>query len=67
MTLRDLRKRKYPTMQAFADKLGVDIQRVAKWEKRTSSPHIKDLPKVAKALGVSVTRLVGVLNGNDDI
>lgn len=58
MTLRELRKAKYRTIKDFADKLEMPMFRVEKWEVGLSAPKIKDLPKVAKALGVSVNTLV---------
>lgn len=67
MTLRELIKAKGYTQVTFANKMGVKQPTVNGWINGHSRPKTKDLPKVAKALGVSVTRLVGVLNGNDDI
>ena len=58
MTLKELRKRKFRTMQEFADKLEVPMCRIAKWELGITSPKIKDLPFVAKTLGVSVNTLL---------
>ena len=65
MTLRELRKIKYRTAEDLALKIGTTKYVVHKWEKGISSPKIKDLPKVAKALGISVNKLVGVLNKDD--
>lgn len=63
MTFQELRKRKYRTAQDLADKLGVPMQRVSKWETGDSAPKVKDLRAVAKALGVSVNTLIECFEG----
>ena len=67
MTLKELIKAKGYTQTSFANKLGVSQPTVSGWIRGVNKPKTKDLSRIAKALGVSVTRLVGVLNGNDDI
>lgn len=67
LTLKELIKAKGYTQTSFATKVGVTQPTVNGWVNGHRRPKTKDLPRIAKALGVSVTRLVGVLNGNDDI
>lgn len=67
MTLKELIKAKGYTQTSFATKVGVTQPAVNGWVNGHRRPKTKDLSRIAKALGVSVTRLVGVLNGNDDI
>lgn len=67
MTLKELIKAKGYTQTSFANKLGVSQPTICVWIRGNSKPKTKDLPRIAKALGVSVNKLVGVLNGNDDI
>lgn len=67
MTLKELIKLRGYTQTSLADKLGVTQPAVCGWVRGNKKPKTKDLPRIAKALGISVTRLVGVLNGNDDI
>lgn len=58
MNFKDLRKQKFRTADEFARAAGVPYARVTKWETGESAPKIRDLRKIAKALGVSVNTLV---------
>lgn len=58
MTFKELRKRKYRTTQDFAEKVDMSAQAISKWEQGVAAPKIKDLRKVAKALGISVNTLI---------
>lgn len=61
MTLKELIKAKGYTQTSLADKLGVSQPTVSGWIRGNNKPKTKDLPRIAKALGVSVTKLVKVL------
>lgn len=58
MTFKEYRKRKYRTAQEFADALEMPVCRVQAWESKTVAPRAKDIRKVAKALGISVNKLL---------
>lgn len=58
MTFKELRKGKFRTVGEFAQKAGIPTARVTKWETGESAPRMRDIPVVAKALGVSITTLV---------
>lgn len=66
MTFYELRKRKYKTVTDFCEKTAIPVDRVYKWEQGASAPKIKDLPIIAKALGVSVTTLVKCFGEQSD-
>ena len=61
LTLKELIKAKGYTQTSLADKLGVSQPTVSGWIRGNNKPKTKDLPRIAKALGVSVTKLVKVL------
>ena len=48
------------TQRELAEKVGVTAQAVSKWERGSSCPDIAILDEIANALGVSVSRLLGV-------
>lgn len=48
------------TQEQLGEKLGVSNQAVSKWESGVSSPDILLLPKLAKALGISLEQLYGM-------
>ena len=55
-----LRKRAGLTQDALAKQLGLSAQAVSKWENDLSCPDITLLPQLAKILGVTTDRLLGV-------
>jgi len=56
--LRQLRKKKDWSQGQLAQKAGIDLQKVSKYERGVSSPPIATLIDIAKALGVSLDYLV---------
>ena len=56
-SISELRKQCGFTQKNLAEKVGVSIQTVSKWEKGISSPDINLLPAIADALGISIDRL----------
>ena len=65
MTLKELIKAKGYTQITFAEKMGVAQPTVCGWLNGRAKPKTKDLSRIAKALGISVNKLVGVLDNND--
>ena len=61
LTLKELIKAKGYTQTSLADKLGVRQSTVCGWVNGNNKPKTKDLSRIAKALGVSVTKLIQVL------
>lgn len=57
-TLRQLRKNKDWSQGQLAQKAGIDLQKISKYERGVSSPPITTLVKIAAALGVSLDYLV---------
>lgn len=57
--LKSLRKAAGITQQELADKLGVHMQTVSKWERGISEPDFSLLGGIASALGVTFERLLG--------
>src|SRR5574344_1803817 len=57
-SIRELRKQCGFTQKNLAEKVGVSIQTVSKWEKGISSRDINLLPAIADALGISINRLI---------
>ena len=58
MQIKKLRKERGMTQAEFSEKLGVARGTVAMWETGKSNPRTADLPKIAKALGVPVDRVI---------
>lgn len=58
MKFRDIRKTEGITQTALAERLGVRQSTVAMWETGRSTPKTADLPKIAKALNVSVEQVI---------
>ncbi len=56
----DLRKRNKIGQRALADRLGVSIQTVSKWENAVSMPDISLLPDIAAFFQVTVDELLGL-------
>lgn len=54
-----LRKNKKMTQDDLANVLGVSAQTVLRWEKETRTPDAEMLPKIANALGTTVSYLIG--------
>ena len=50
-----LRKSKGVTQRELAERLGISVQAVSKWEKNLSNPSTKNLLQIAKIFGVSIT------------
>ncbi|MCP4720213.1 MAG: helix-turn-helix transcriptional regulator [Desulfobacteraceae bacterium] len=56
--LRRLRKNKDWSQGQLAQKAGIDLQKISKYERGVTSPPITTLVKIATALGVSLDYLV---------
>ena len=46
------------TQQQIAEKLNLDRSSVAKYEKGESTPNLKNLPEICKALNISIDELL---------
>ena len=57
--LRDLRVRRALTQEELADKADVGTNTVARLERNETEPHMSTLRKLAKALDVDPSELVG--------
>ena len=51
-TLRELRTRRYLTQADLADLVGVTAITIAGWETGRTAPRLRNIPKLAEALGV---------------
>ena len=54
-----IRKRKGMTQEALSRASGIHRVTIAKYETGTSSPRLSNLEKLAEALGVTVSELLG--------
>ena len=54
------RKRAGLTQQQLADKLGISLMTILRWEKGVRAPNSAILPKLAKELNISVDELMGL-------
>jgi len=57
--LRDLRVRRALTQEELADKADVGTNTVARLERNETEPHMSTLRKLAKALDVDPSELIG--------
>ena len=66
--IRDLRKKHGITQKALADKLGTSPQNLAQYESGKRHPKIETLQKIADALDIPVSDIIGTgfLNIPDD-
>ena len=55
------------TQETLADRLGITFQAVSKWETAQTIPDTVLLPKLARALNVSVDKLLGYSAFNSDV
>ena len=64
-----LRKEKKITQAQLAEKLGVSVQAVSKWENDQCAPDVSLFPIIAEFFGVSIDRLFGYHTSsyNDDV
>lgn len=63
-----LRREKGFTQQQLADKLGVSVQAVSKWETDVCAPDVGHFPVLAELFGVSIDRLFGFrLSGAEEV
>ena len=58
MTFKELMKRKGYTQAELAEIIGVNQATISGWQNGLRTPRTKQLPLIAKALGVSVNTLV---------
>ena len=61
------RKNMRLTQEALAEKLGITFQAVSKWETGQAVPDTLLLPEIARALNVSVDKLLGYDSFSDDV
>ncbi len=64
MTLKELIKKKGYTQEEFAKSLNIKQSCVSAWVTGRTKPTTARLSKVAKALGISVNKLIEVLNND---
>ena len=55
--IKSFRRRCGFTQAYLAERLGISVQAVSKWENGTSMPDIMLLPEIARAFGVSIDEL----------
>ena len=55
-----LRKSQGLTQEALAEKIGVNPITVSQWERGKYSPTASNIPKVAKALGITPEKLLAI-------
>ena len=55
--IKSFRRRCGFTQVYLAEKLGISVQAVSKWETGTSMPDIMLLPEIAREFGVSIDEL----------
>lgn len=58
--IKSLRREKKISQSELADRVGVSLQTVFRWENGLRSPRAEDLEKLAKTLGTSVGYLMGI-------
>lgn len=56
--IKNARKEKFMSQEALAEKLGVSIQAVSKWECGLNYPDILNLPQIADYLNISLDELL---------
>lgn len=59
MGIREIRREKNITQKQLAEKVGVDLSVISKYESGKITPPVDKLQKVAAALGVSIDALLG--------
>lgn len=65
--IRKYRKENGMTQDALAERLGITLGTVSKWERGTSEPDIRNMMMLAEAFRISVDALLGFsLQGNDE-
>jgi transcriptional regulator with XRE-family HTH domain len=57
--LKDVRVRRALTQAELAENAGVNVATIARLERNETEPHMSTLRKLAKALDVDPTKLVG--------
>ena len=55
--IKSFRRRCGFTQAYLAERLGISVQAVSKWENSTSMPDIMLLPEIAREFGVSIDEL----------
>ena len=59
MKIKTLRKNNgFPKQKEFAKAIGQKVSTVSMWETDRSTPNTTDIPKIAKALNVSVEQVL---------
>ncbi len=61
-----LRKEKNMTQEGLAEKMGVSINAVSKWERGLSFPDVSLYKKICKELGISIEELINGEKDNSD-
>lgn len=65
--IRRYRKENHMTQDALAERLGITLGTISKWERGTSEPDLDYLMKLAEIFRISVDSLLGfALQGNDE-
>ena len=54
------------TQERLSEAIGVSPETLSRYERGTRSPRLRDLEKIAKALGVTLTDLIGEGVNEDD-
>lgn len=65
--IKSVRKAAGVTQQALADKLGVHLQTVSKWERGVSQPDVSMLGDIAKICNVTLEKLLDVPTVKDEV
>ena len=62
-TVKKLRTEKRLTQEELADRLGVSVQTVSRWENGVNYPDVTMLPGLAEVFQVTADRLLGIEDG----
>lgn len=63
--IREKRKGQRLTQQELADKIGVSLMTVLRWEKGERTPNALIMPQIAEALNTSVEYLMGLQSSSE--
>ena len=63
--IKNKRKESKLTQQEFADKIGVSLMSVVRWENGSRVPNMLLMPKIAEELNTTVGYLMGIKDDNE--